>query len=108
MAIDSDLYVSIFDSSKDINDVDCYGGVRGESNAAQFCLPFGQCLKKNSDGTSEKQNRDKDIFLGKGNIGVSFGGINRDRGMVLNLPTDEKLKKYTGKTKFISQRWYER
>ncbi|MEG1725189.1 MAG: PilC/PilY family type IV pilus protein [Anaerovoracaceae bacterium] len=108
VAIDSDLYVSIFDSSKDINDVDCYGGVRGESNVAQFCLPFGQCLKKNSDGTSEKQNRDKDIFLGKGNIGVSFGGINRDRGMVLNLPTDEKLKKYTGKTKFISQRWYER
>lgn len=108
VAIDSDLYVSIFDSSKDINDVDCYGGVRGESNAAQFCLPFGQCLKKNSDGTSEKQDRDKDIFLGKGNIGISFGGINRDRGMVLNLPTDEKLKKYTGKTKFISQRWYER
>lgn len=108
VAIDSDLYVSIFDSSKDINDVDCYGGVRGESNAAQFCLPFGQCLKKNSDGTSEKQGRDKDIFLGKGNIGISFGGINRDRGMVLNLPTDEKLKKYTGKTKFISQRWYER
>lgn len=108
VAIDGDLYVSIFDSSKDINDVDCYGGVRGESNAAQFCLPFGQCLKKNSDGTSEKQDRDKDIFLGKGNIGISFGGINRDRGMVLNLPTDEKLRKYTGKTKFISQRWYER
>lgn len=108
VAIDSDLYVSIFDSSKDIDDVDCYGGIRGESNAAQFCLPFGQCLKKNSDGSSEKQNRDKDIFLGKGNIGISFGGINRDRGLVLNLPTDETLKKYTGKTKFISQRWYER
>ncbi|WP_333661274.1 PilC/PilY family type IV pilus protein [Acinetobacter sp.] len=108
VAIDSDLYVSIFDSSKDITATDCKGGVRGESNASQFCLPYGVCQKKNADGTTSVVSRSNDIFLGKGNIGISFGGINRDRGMVLNLPPTETLKKYTGKTKFISQRWYER
>ncbi|MCJ0829124.1 pilus assembly protein PilY [Acinetobacter sp. NIPH1876] len=108
VAIDSDLYVSIFDSSKDITNVDCYGGVRGESNATQFCLPYGECKKKNPDGSTGSDNRPNDIFLGKGNVGISFGGINRDRGIVLNLPTNENLKKYTGKTKFVSQRWYER
>ena len=53
-------------------------------------------------------SRPNDIFLGKGNIGISFGGDDTKRGLVLNLPTTESLKTYQGKTKFISQRWYER
>lgn len=107
VAIDSDLYVSIFDATKDITNVGCSGGVRGESNVSQFCLPFGQCVVK--QGTSTKiEQRPSDIFLGKGNIGISFGGIDTKRGLVLNLPTDKPLKTYQGKTKFISQRWYER
>ena len=108
IAIDNDLYVSIFDASKDIDDVSCAGGVRGESNVSQFCLPFGQCTKLNNQGQYEKSNRPEDIFLGKGNIGISFGGLDRKRGLVLNLPTDKPLKTYTGKAKFISQRWFER
>jgi len=108
VAIDSDLYVSIFDSSKDITTTDCNGGIRGESNASQFCLPYGACKKLDSNGNSVSDSRPTDIFLGKGNIGISFGGINRDRSLVLNLPPTGTLKTYTGKTKFISQRWYER
>lgn len=107
VAIDNDLYVSIFDATKDITNVGCSGGVRGESNVSQFCLPFGQCILKKGNST-EVEQRPSDIFLGKGNIGISFGGIDRKRGLVLNLPTDKTLKSYQGKTKFISQRWYER
>lgn len=108
VAIDSDLYVSIFDSSKDIEDVDCYGGVRGESNSKLFCLPYGDAACKPVSSGSGSGSGDDEIFLGKGNVGISFGGINRDRGMVLNLATDKTLRKYKGKTKFVSQRWYER
>ena len=108
VAIDNDLYISVFDSTIDIDDVDCVGGVRGKSVAKQFCLPFGQCLKKDSSGNNVSDNRPEDIELGRGNIGISFGGIDKKRGLVLNLPTDKTLKSYQGKTKFISQRWYER
>lgn len=108
VAIDNDLYVSVFDSTVDITDVDCIGGVRGKSVAKQFCLPFGQCLKKDNSGSNVPASRPDDIELGRGNIGISFGGIDKKRGLVLNLPTDKTLKSYQGKTKFISQRWYER
>lgn len=108
VVIANDLYTSVFDATVDIDDVNCYGGVRGKSVAKQFCLPYGQCLKKNADGSYEQESRPDDIELGKGNIGISFGGIDKKRGLVLNLPTDKTLKTYQGKTKFISQRWYER
>lgn len=107
VAIDNDLYVSVFDANIDIDTVGCSGGVRGASNVTQFCLPFGQCSVKKGNST-EVVNRPKDVFLGKGNIGISFGGVDTKRGLVLNLPTTETLKTYQGKTKFISQRWYER
>lgn len=107
VAIDNDLYVSVFDATIDLNTVGCSGGVRGESKTAQFCLPFGQCTVKKGN-TTEVVSRPNDIFLGKGNIGISFGGDDTKRGLVLNLPTTESLKTYQGKTKFISQRWYER
>ncbi|MFH4157161.1 PilC/PilY family type IV pilus protein [Acinetobacter bereziniae] len=107
IAIDSDLYVSIFNANIDIDDVDCYGGVRGESKANQFCLPYGQCTVL-SGNTIVVKNRPNEISLGKGNIGISFGGKDKNRGLVLNFPTTETLTNYTSKTKFISQRWYER
>lgn len=107
VAIDNDLYVSIFNANIDIDTVGCSGGVRGASNVTQFCLPFGQCTVKKGNST-EVVNRPNDVFLGKGNIGISFGGVDTKRGLVLNLPTTETLKTYQGKTKFISQRWYER
>ncbi len=107
VAIDSDLYASIFDATIDISNVGCNGGVRGESNVEQFCLPYGQCTETKGN-TVNVVKRPDNIFLGKGNIGISFGGIDTKRGLVLNLPTDKTLKTYQGKTKFISQRWYER
>lgn len=108
VVIANDLYTSVFDATVDIDDVNCYGGVRGKSVAKQFCLPFGQCLKKDNSGNDISDERPEDIDLGLGNIGISFGGVDKKRGLVLNLPTDKTLKSYQGKTKFISQRWYER
>ena len=110
VAIDGDLYVSIFDSAVDLTATDCKGGVRGESNSKQFCLPYGDGDCKpagNGSGSGPGGGADEN-FLGKGNVGISFGGINRDRSMVLNLTPDKTPRKYTGKTKFVSQRWYER
>lgn len=109
VAIDNDLYVSIFNANIEPDDVDCTGGVRGESKVKLFCLPYGgkKCFtSKNSTGDEVKY--DNEFELGKGNIGISFGGMNRDRSMVLNIPNTNKLKNYKGKTQFISQRWYER
>lgn len=108
VVIANDLYTSVFDATVDIADVNCYGGVRGKSVAKQFCLPFGQCLKKDDSGNDVSDERPDDIDLGLGNIGISFGGVDKKRGLVLNLPTTKTLKSYQGKTKFISQRWYER
>ena len=107
VAIDNDLYVSIFDANVEIEDVNCYGGVRGESKANQFCLPYGECTAT-VGGSTTTQDRPKEFSLGKGNIGISFGGKDKKRGLVLNVPTSETLKSYTSKTKFISQRWFER
>lgn len=110
VAIDSDLYGSVFDATIDISNVGCGGGVRGESNVEQFCLPYGQCTKKggNVGDANDVVKRADNIFLGKGNIGISFGGVDTKRGLVLNLPPNKTLKTYQGKTKFISQRWFER
>ena len=106
-AVDSDLYVSVFDANVDIADVDCFGGVRGQSKVSQFCLPYGEC-RILSGTVYITQERPNDIFLGKGNIGISFGGQGKDRGLVLNLPSSGPFKTYNGRTQFISQRWYER
>ena len=107
VAIVNTLYTSVFDATLDIDDVDCYGGIRGQSIAKQFCLPFGKC-KTRTGGDNSTPNPNADIYLGKGNIGISFGGKDKDRGLVLNLDTSHPLKQYKGKNKFISQRWYER
>lgn len=112
VAIDSDLYVSIFDANQDIA-ASCEGGVRGQSDVHQFCLPYGQCTETVAGNTTVKDHA-ASIFLGKGNIGIAFGGItgnsSRDRSLVLNVPkpTGQNLPNYSGKLKFVSQRWYEK
>ncbi|XID74594.1 pilus assembly protein [Alkanindiges sp. WGS2144] len=113
VAIDSDLYVSVFDASKDLDNVSCSGGVRGDSNVHQFCLPYGQCTETVA-GIIKPKNHADPIFLGKGNIGIAFGGTtgesSKDRSLVLNVPkpTGQNLPNYSGKLKFVSQRWYEK
>ncbi len=109
IVIDNDLYVSVFNANEDIANKSCTGGIRGKSNAKLFCLPFGdnKCFTgKSPDG--QNIEFDSEFELGRGNIGINFGGLNRNRSIVLNTPGNLKLKDYKGKTQFISQRWYER
>ncbi len=112
VAIDSDLYVSVFDASKDIDALSCAGGVRGESNVEQFCLPYGNCTKIES-GQPVTKTRPVSIFLGKGNIGVAFGGTtgesSSNRSLVVNVKKDNPtFTNYAGNLKLVSQRWYEK
>lgn len=112
VAIDSDLYVSVFDASKDIDELSCTGGVRGESNVEQFCLPYGNCTKIES-GQPVTKTRPVSIFLGKGNIGVAFGGTtgesSSNRSLVVNVKKDNPtFTNYAGNLKLVSQRWYEK
>jgi len=113
VAIAGDLYVSVFDSSKDLDALSCSGGVRGESNVEQFCLPYGQCSEI-KNGSEVIGTRLKDVPLGKGNIGIAFGGStgtpSPDRTLILNVskPVGKVLPNYPGKLKLVSQRWYEK
>lgn len=114
IAIDNDLYVSVFDASKEPDNVLCTGGVRGESNVNQFCLPYGQCTETVNNAPVVK-SPPAAMFLGKGNIGISFGGVDgkpTDRTLIFNVPkptgTGVNVTNYAGKLKFVSQRWYEK
>lgn len=46
LVMNNKLYVSTFDGSKPGISGDCGAGVRGESFASTFCMPFGQCATK--------------------------------------------------------------
>ena len=107
VAIDSDLYVSVFDASVDLGNTGCSGGVRGESNVERFCLPYGQCTNAVTGASEARPNPD---FLGKGNIGIVFGGGSNggDRTLILNSPPTGSLPNYSGQLRLVSQRWYER
>ncbi|BBL21856.1 hypothetical protein F939_00888 [Acinetobacter radioresistens DSM 6976 = NBRC 102413 = CIP 103788] len=109
IAIDNDLYVSIFNANEDIDNKSCTGGIRGKSTAQLFCLPYGgkQCFTgKSPDGKDIEY--DSEFDLGRGNVGINLGGLKRNRSIILNTVNNLKLKGYQGKTQFISQRWYER
>src|SRR5690606_37764473 len=109
IAIDNDLYVSIFNANEDIDNKSCTRGIRGKSTAQLFCLPYGgnQCFTgKSPDGKDIEY--DSEFDLGRGNVGINLGGLKRNRSIILNAPNDLKLKDYQGKTQFVSQRWYER
>lgn len=112
IAIDSDLYVSVFDASVDPTSEGCLGGVRGESKVHKFCLPYGQCTEM-VNNTPTVQAHGTPVFLGKGNIGLTFGGVDgktTDRTLILNVPktTGTTIPNYAGKLALVSQRWYEK
>ena len=45
VVLNSRMFVTTFDGSKDGLSGDCGAGVKGESFMNQFCMPFGQCVK---------------------------------------------------------------
>ncbi|MDM1323484.1 hypothetical protein [Acinetobacter pseudolwoffii] len=108
VAMESDLYVPVFDSSKLGTTGSCSAGVAGETALQRFCLPYGIC-KTNIY-----------IPLGAG-IGEPIIGGGRDgdpnKRSIFVLNEDKKdgvtgsgsgqIKNYGGALKLIPNRWYE-
>lgn len=108
VAMESDLYVPVFDSSKSGTTGSCSAGVAGETALQRFCLPYGIC-KTNIY-----------IPLGAG-IGEPIIGGGRDgdpnKRSIFVLNEDKKdgvtgsgsgqIKNYGGALKLIPNRWYE-
>ena len=112
VALDGDLYYSVFDPSKTNNGSDgsstsCSGGIVGQSKAVKLCLPSGVCGKE----TSITNVTD----LGAGIISLSVGPGKKkgSRTLIINDPTktlkDEKgnLIEYQTVSKILPTRWYD-
>lgn len=108
VAVEGDLYVPVFDASKDGTTGSCSAGVAGETSLQRFCLPYGIC-KTNIY-----------IPLGAG-IGEPIIGGGRDgdpnKRSIFVLNEDKKngvtgsgsgqIKNYGGALRLIPNRWYE-
>lgn len=108
VAMERDLYVPVFDSSKPGTTGSCSAGVAGETALQRFCLPYGIC-KTNIY-----------IPLGAG-IGEPIIGGGRDgdpnKRSIFVLNEDKKdgvtgsgsgqIKNYGGALQLIPNRWYE-
>ncbi len=115
VALDGDLYYSIFDPSKTNNgsngsSTSCSGGIVGVSTAVKLCLPSGKC------GTDTKITNVGD--LGGGIIGLNVGPGSTDgsRKLIFNkIPetcvgstcTQNKIIEYTTTNKLLPTRWYD-
>ena len=56
VVLNSRMFVTTFDGSKDGLSGDCGAGVKGESFMSQFCMPFGQCNKPGGgDGDPQEE-----------------------------------------------------
>lgn len=112
VALDGDLYYSVFDPSKTNNGSDgsstsCSGGIVGESRAVKLCLPSGACANKTSI--------DEVAHLGAGIISLSVGQGKKkgSRTLIINDPTkilkdkDGNLIEYQTVNKILPTRWYD-
>ena len=110
VAVESDLYVPVFDSSKAGTTGSCSAGVAGETALQRFCLPYGIC-KENiyiplGAGIGEP-------IIGGGRDGDpnkrSIFVLNEDKkGGAGNFGGNTQIKNYGSALKFIPNRWYER
>lgn len=110
VAIGNDLYVSAFDSSKAGISGLCGAGVKGETFAHRFCLPYGGCGRTPTNDT---------FSLGAGIQGLPVGpGEGNDpetRSIVFtnntkqnDAETNNSLFRYNTPTTLVPQRWYEK
>lgn len=70
-AIANDLYVSVYNYyDSNTSTLVCTAGLRGKTEANQFCLPYGFC--KDSSGNITTVNRQR-FAIGKGIMSVTYG-----------------------------------
>lgn len=108
VAMERDLYVPVFDSSKPGTTGSCSAGVAGETALQRFCLPYGIC-KTNiyiplGAGIGEP-------IIGGGRDGDpnkrSIFVLNEDKKDVVTGSGSGQIKNYGGALKLIPNRWYE-
>ena len=109
VAVEGDLYVPVFDSSKAGTTGSCSAGVAGETALQRFCLPYGIC-KTNIyiplgagigepiiGGGRDGDNNKRSIFV-----------LNEDKkGGAANIGSNTQIKNYGSALQFIPNRWYE-
>ena len=105
VALDNDLYVSIFNPQKSTakdNATSCTGGITGESTIYKFCLPDGDC-------GATKTDVNKIGSLGSGILGLTVGpgSTAGKRTFIFNKKPDPKPDEYETLNKLLPKRWFE-
>ncbi len=107
--LDSDLYVTTFDGSKDGSSGNCGSGVKGQTYTTQFCMPYGVC---SSSGSSSKFL--SHVAIGAGIVAPSVGSTDSDGTTRVLITSTGKgggaqgdSKSYTSNLELVSKRWYE-
>lgn len=116
VAMEGNLYVTLYDSSEAGSTETCGAGVKGRSFTQRLCLPTGVCQEQ----ANFKYN------LGSGIVSLNVGPISSNKGnkgIIIPDPTREENIKCIGvdcptagnrfipaggALKFIPHRWYER
>lgn len=116
VAMEGNLYVTLYDSSEAGSTETCGAGVKGRSFTQRLCLPTGVCQEQ----ANFKYN------LGSGIVSLNVGPISSNKGnkgIIIPDPTREENIKCVGvdcptagnrfipaggALKFIPHRWYER
>ena len=115
VALDSDLYYSIFDPSKTNNgsssgSTSCSGGIVGVSTAVKLCLPSGTC------GTEKDITTVGDLGGGIIGLNVGPGSTGGSRKLIFNkIPetcvgsscTPKPIIEYQTTNKLLPTRWYD-
>ncbi len=115
VALDGDLYYSIFDPSKTNNgsngsSTSCSGGIVGVSTAVKLCLPSGKC------GTDTKITTVGDLGGGIIGLNVGPGSTQGSRKLIFNKPpeicigtdcTQNSITEYQTINKLLPTRWYD-
>lgn len=115
VAMEGNLYATLYDASEDGSTETCGAGVKGNSFTQRICLPSGVC----------QENANFKYNLGSGIVSLNVGPMTSDkgnRGIIIPDPTRTENIKCTGtdcpvagnrfipaggSLKFIPHRWYE-
>ncbi len=64
VAVNKQLLVSVYDSSKDGTVQGCNAGIKGETVIQRFCMPYGNC---------ETELAKNKMYAGVGIVGITLG-----------------------------------
>lgn len=110
IVLDSDLYVTTYDGSKEGSSGDCGSGVKGESYVTQFCMPYGTCSSTQTGSSSFISH----TSIGVGIVAPSVGSSNAtgsNRALITSTGTlassSTKAATYSTALALMPQRWYE-